>query len=402
MNLEEQIQLIERGTVDSIGRERIPELLQNGRKLNVKFGIDPTSPNIHLGHTVPLQKLRQFQLLGHTIHLIIGDYTAMIGDPSGRSETRPILTREQIASNVETYTTQVFKIVDPQHTEVLFNSQWLERISGTDLIQLASKYTVQQLLQRRDFNNRLEENKPLSVSELLYPLLVGYDSVHLKTDIEIGGTDQLFNFLASRTLQNAYGQPPEVVLTLPILEGTDGVRKMSKSFGNTIGVTDEPSDMYGKIMSLSDTLMIQYFELLSDISFEELEKIKNSMREGTMNPMLFKQQLAREIVQKYHGLESAIDTESQFNKVHRRKELPIDAKLLEVSCAFDTTVNIIQLLRASERASSNSEARRLLQQGGIKINGDTIKDVCYSVRPEDGTILQVGKCYFRKVQFKRK
>ena len=401
MNLEDQIRTIERGTVDIIGRERVPELLKEGRRLNIKFGIDPTAPDIHLGHTVPFQKLRQFQEMGHNIHLIIGDYTAMIGDPSGRSETRPMLTPEQIAANVGTYAAQVFKLLDPDRTELLYNSQWLGDFSGTDLIQLASKHTVQQLLQRRDFSNRIKENRPLSVAELIYPLLVGYDSVHLKTDIELGGTDQLFNFVASRAIQGAYGQTPEVVLTLPLLEGTDGVRKMSKSLGNAIGVTDEPFDMYGKIMSISDPLMVKYFELLSDVPVDEFESIKESMEKGTANPMHYKQQLARELVDRYHGLEAAVDAEKQFNKVHRRRGLPEDIEQIQVAYSSQSDLGIINILRLSGRASSNSEARRLLQQGGVRIDGDTIKDFDYSLKPEDGTILQVGKRYFRELQFKK-
>ena len=401
MNLEDQIRTIERGTVDIIGRERVPELLKEGRKLNIKFGIDPTAPDIHFGHTVPFQKLRQFQEMGHNIHLIIGDYTAMIGDPSGRSETRPMLTPEKITANVGTYAAQVFKLLDPERTELLYNSQWLGQFSGTNLIHLASKYTVQQLLQRRDFSNRIKENRPLSVSELIYPLLVGYDSVHLKTDIELGGTDQLFNFVASRAIQGAYGQTPEVVLTLPLLEGTDGVRKMSKSLGNAIGVTDEPFDMYGKIMSITDPIMVKYFELLSDVPVSELDAIKGSMDKGTANPMDYKQQLARELVGRYHGLEAALDAEKQFNKVHRRRGLPEDLEQTQITYSIESYLGIVNILRLLGRASSNGEARRLLEQGGVKIDGDVIKDFNYLLKPEGGTILQVGKRYFREILFKK-
>lgn len=401
MNLEDQIKTIERGTVDIIGRERVPELLKEGRKLNIKFGIDPTAPDIHLGHTVPLQKLRQFQEMGHNIHLIIGNYTATIGDPSGRSETRPMLTPEKIASNVKTYSEQVFKLLDPKKTELLYNAEWLGNFSGSDLIQLASKSTVQQLLQRRDFSKRIEENRPLSVAELIYPLLVGYDSVHLKTDIELGGTDQLFNFVASRAMQAAYGQTPEVVLTLPLLEGTDGVRKMSKSLGNAIGVTDEPFDMYGKIMSVSDPLMIKYYELLSDVPVDEFESIKASMETETANPMHYKQKLARELVGKYHGLEASINAEKQFNKVYRRRGLPEEIEQTQVLYSSNQDLGIVNVLRLAGRASSNSEARRLLQQGGVRIDGEVVKDLDYAINPEDGIILQVGKRYFRELQFKK-
>lgn len=401
MNLEYQIKSIERGTVDIIGRERVPELLKEGRKLNIKFGIDPTAPDIHLGHTVPLQKLRQFQEMGHNIHLIIGNYTATIGDPSGRSETRSMLTPEKIASNVKTYSEQVFKLLDPKKTELLYNAEWLGDFSGSDLIQLASKSTVQQLLQRRDFSKRIKENRPLSVAELIYPLLVGYDSVHLKTDIELGGTDQLFNFVVSRAMQVAYGQTPEVVLTLPLLEGTDGVRKMSKSLGNAIGVTDEPFDMYGKIMSVSDPVMIKYYELLSDVPVDEFESIKESMETGTANPMHYKQQLARELVGKYRGLEDSINAEKQFNKVCRRRGLPEEIEKTQVLYSSGQDLGIVNVLRLSGRASSNGEARRLLQQGGVRIDGNVVKDLDYSINPENGTILQVGKRYFRELQFKK-
>ncbi|MFW9876182.1 MAG: tyrosine--tRNA ligase, partial [Candidatus Thorarchaeota archaeon] len=374
---------------------------KKGKPLKVKLGLDPTAPDIHLGHTVPFQKLKQFQEMGHNIHLIIGDYTARIGDPSGRSDTRPMLTQEQIAANVGTYATQVFRLLDPERTELLYNSQWLGKFSGTDLIQLASKHTIQQLLQRRDFSNRIKENRPLSVAELIYPLLVGYDSVHLKTDIELGGTDQLFNFVASRAIQGAYGQIPEVVLTLPLLEGIDGVRKMSKSLGNAIGVTDKPFDIYGKIMSIDDTLMVKYFELLSDVSVNELDSIKESMQKGTVNPMNYKQQLARELVDRYHGLEASLDAEKQFNKVHRRGGVPEDLELTQVPYSSESDLRIINVLRISGRASSNGEARRLLQQGGVRINGDVIKYFDYLLKPKDGTILQVGKRYFRELQFKK-
>lgn len=401
MDLENQIQTIERGVVDILGRERIPELLKGGRKLNIKFGIDPTTPDIHLGHTVPLQKLRQFQDMGHNIQLIIGDYTAMIGDPSGRSETRPMLTRGQITDNVQNYATQVFKLLDPKLTELLYNSLWLGKFSGADLIQLASKHTIQQLLQRRDFGNRIKENKPLSVAELIYPLLVGYDSVHLRTDIELGGTDQLFNFVASRAIQTVYGQTPEVVITLPLLEGVDGVKKMSKSLGNAIGVKDEPFDMYGKIMSISDQLMIKYFELLSDVPVEELRLIKDAVNKGTTNPMEYKQQLARELVQKYHGLEEAIHAEKQFNRIHKGRGLPEELEQIEIPYSSNLDLGIISVLKLTGKACSNSEARRLLQQGGVKINGKMIKSVEYIIKPEESTILQVGKRYFRGLHFKK-
>lgn len=399
MGIEDQLRTIARGTEDILGRERLPGLLQEGRILNIKFGIDPTAPDIHLGHTVPLQKLRQFQLMGHNIHLIIGNYTAMIGDPSGRSETRPMLTAEEIAANVETYATQVFKLLDPERTELLYNADWLGKFSGEDMIQLASKHTVQQLLHRRDFANRIKEGRPLSVAELLYPLLVGYDSVHLKTDIELGGTDQLFNFQASRSLQKAYGQEPEVVLTLQLLEGLDGERKMSKSLGNAIGVTDEAFDMYGKVMSISDTLMLRYFELLSDVPVGELDNIKEVVEVGSENPMTYKQQLARELVEKYHGSEAAMAAEKQFDAIHRGIGNPTDLESAIIPYSSESDLGIIPVLRASGRVSSNGEARRLIKQGGVRIGGSVVTEFDYQIEPTDGLVLQVGKRYHRELKF---
>ena len=393
MALEDQLKEIRRGTIDILTEEELVRKLKENRLLNVKFGVDPTAPDIHLGHTVPLQKLKQFQDLGHNIQLVIGDYTAMIGDPSGRSETRPSLTREKISENMKTYETQVFKILDPEKTELLYNSTWLEQFSGTDMIKLGSKYTVQQLLQRRDFNDRIQKNKPLSVTELLYPLLVGYDSVHLKSDIEIGGTDQLFNFMASREIQKAYGQEPEVVITLPMLEGLDGIRKMSKSLGNAIGVTEHPDNMYGKIMSIPDNLMWRYYELLSDRSIEEIEEMNSSGK----NPMQYKLTLASEIVSRYHGESAAADSEKCFNQVHRRRNMP--ENLEQMSINYQSESCIIPLLRKSGRANTNGEARRLIRGGGVRIDGERIDDPYYQIEPKDGQVLQIGKTFYRKLRF---
>ncbi len=393
MTLENQLKEIRRGTVDILTEEDLVSKLNENRPLNVKFGVDPTAPDIHLGHTVPLQKLKQFQDFGHNIQLVIGDYTAMIGDPSGRSETRPTLTREKISENMKTYETQVFKILDPEKTELLYNSEWLSQFSGEDMIRLGSRYTVQQLLQRRDFNDRIQKNKPLSVTELLYPLLVGYDSAHLKSDIEIGGTDQLFNFMASREIQKAYGEEPEVVITLPMLEGLDGVRKMSKSLGNAVGVTEHPENMYGKIMSIPDDLMWRYYELLSNKSIEEIEEMKSSGK----NPMQYKMTLASEIVSRYHGESAAVDSEKYFNQVHRRRNLP--ENLEQMSINYQSESGIIPLLRKSGKANTNGEARRLIHGGGVKIDGERIDDSYYQIEPKDGQVLQIGKNFYRELRF---
>ena len=401
MALEDQLKKIRRGTVDILTEEELVRRLEKNRPLNVKFGVDPTAPDIHLGHTVPLQKLKQFQDLGHNIQLIIGDYTAMIGDPSGRSETRPTLSREEIERNMKTYQVQVFKILDQIRTELLYNSTWLEQFSGTDMIKLGSKYTVQQLLQRRDFGERIKQNKPLSVTELLYPLLVGYDSVHLNSDIEIGGTDQLFNFMASREIQKAYGQEPEVVITLPLLEGVDGVKKMSKSLGNAIGVNDDPNDMYGKIMSISDELMLKYYELLSETPVEEFQEIRNAIASGSPNPMEYKQRLAREIVSRYHGQNFAVIAEERFTKIHRERDMPNQLEEEIIRYSAGQGLPIIDILRQTGRAKSNSEARRLIEQGGVRLDGKVVDDINYSIYPKDGQIVQVGKRYFRKLKYKK-
>ena len=401
MALEDQLKKIRRGTVDILTEEELVRRLEKNRPLNVKFGVDPTAPDIHLGHTVPLQKLKQFQDLGHNIQLIIGDYTAMIGDPSGRSETRPTLSREEIERNMKTYQVQVFKILDQNRTELLYNSTWLEQFSGTDMIKLGSKYTVQQLLQRRDFGERIKQNKPLSVTELLYPLLVGYDSVHLNSDIEIGGTDQLFNFMASREIQKAYGQEPEVVITLPLLEGVDGVKKMSKSLGNAIGVNDDPNDMYGKIMSISDDLMLKYYELLSETPLEEFQEIRNAIASGSLNPMEYKQRLAREIVSRYHGQNFALFAEERFTKIHRERGMPNQLEEEIIRYSAGQGLPIIDILRQTGRVKSNSEARRLIEQGGVRLDGKVVDDINYSIYPKDGQIVQVGKRYFRKLKYKK-
>jgi len=400
LKLEDQLREIKRGTVGILTEEELVAKLGESRPLNVKFGVDPTAPDIHLGHTVPLQKLKQFQDLGHNIQLIIGDYTAMIGDPSGRSETRPMLTREVIEANLETYKDQVFKILDPSRTNLLFNSAWLRQFSGADMIRLGSKYTVQQLLQRRDFRERINQNKPLSVTELLYPLLVGYDSVHLKSDIEIGGTDQLFNFMASREVQKAYGQRPEVVITLPLLEGVDGVKKMSKSLDNAIGVTEPPVDMYGKIMSISDDLMLRYYELLSDTPLQEFEQIREGVRSGRVNPMDCKQRLAREIVSRYHGESATNESQEYFDRVHRKRDLPSEMETSIMRYRPSSSLSLVDAIKSVGRADSNSVARRLIEQGGVRIDGEKISDINYSLEPRNGQVLQVGKNFYRKLEFK--
>jgi tyrosyl-tRNA synthetase len=400
MAFEQDLDEILRGTLDVINKEDLVKKLKLNRPLNIKFGVDPTAPDIHLGHTVPLQKLRQFQERGHNIQLVIGDYTAIIGDPSGKSETRKMLSREEIAFNMKTYTDQVFKVIDKSKTNLLYNSDWLNPFSGLDMINLGSKYSVQQLLQRRDFADRIKNNKPLSVTELIYPLLVGYDSVHLKSDIELGGTDQLFNFMASREIQKAYGQEPEVILTLPLLEGTDGVRKMSKSLGNAIGVKDFPSEMYGKIMSIPDSVLWKYFELLSDKPLSEIALFKKSACEG-QNPMEYKRLLARELVGRYYDSSLALSAEDSFDVKYRGKKPSSLNSLEHLSFDFNKNedLNIVYVLKKLNLVSSNGEARRLIEQKAISIDQHPVLDYQYSFSPSEAKLLKVGKRFYGYLDF---
>ncbi len=400
IKLEDQLMEINRGVVGILTKKELIDKLNEERPLNIKFGVDPTAPDIHFGHTIPLQKLKQFQDLGHNIQLVIGDYTAMIGDPSGKSETRPMITKDQIEKNLETYNNQVFKILDKNRTQLFYNSSWLSQFSGTDILELGKNYTVQQLLQRRDFNERIKNNKPLSITELLYPLLVGYDSVHLKSDVEIGGTDQLFNFMASREIQKKYGQKPEVVITLPLLEGLDGIRKMSKSLGNTIGVNDTPEEMFGKIMSISDDLMIKYYGLLSNKTAKEIAQIQDGINNKGINPIEYKETLARELVTRYHDSEASEYAQDNFNKIYRERKNPENLDTYNIDYST-SSLSIIELLRNMGKADSNGEARRLIGGGGVKLNGEKITDINYILKTKDEQTIQVGKRFHMRLHFQR-
>jgi tyrosyl-tRNA synthetase len=325
--VEEQIALIERGCVDLISREdlekKLKRSLETGRPLKVKAGFDPTAPDLHLGHTVLLQKLRHFQQLGHEINFLIGDFTGLIGDPTGKSDTRPPLTRDDVLRNAETYNVQVFKILDPEKTRVVFNSTWLGELSSYEMIRLASQLTVARMLERADFKKRFESNRPISIHEFLYPLIQGYDSVAMEADVELGGTDQLFNLLMGRDLQRSKGQEPQVVLTMPLLEGLDGVNKMSKSLGNYIGISESPDDIFGKILSVSDDLMFRYYELLSDLSMDEIAALKKDMEQGKIHPKTVKVRLAREMVARFHDQDAADAAEKNFEQVLPSTSFPM-------------------------------------------------------------------------------
>lgn len=398
----EQIALIERGTVDFHSREELVKKLEKsvatGKPLQVKAGFDPTAPDLHLGHTVLLQKLRQFQQLGHTINFLIGDFTATIGDPTGKSETRKPLTREDVLKNAETYKEQVFKMLDPEKTRVCFNSEWLNKLTPAEIIRLASQLTVARMLERDDFKKRFAENRPISVHEFLYPLIQGYDSVALKADVEMGGTDQTFNLLMGRDLQRHWGMEPQVVLTTPLLEGLDGVNKMSKSLGNYIGVSEPPDTIFGKLMSVSDELMFRYYELLSDLSLTEISELKRQVQSGEAHPKAVKVRLAKELVTRFHSEKDAEAAERNFEQVFARGELPEEIEEIAVT-AEGESIWLPKLLNLAGLVKSTSDGRRMIEQGAVSVEGKKIADPEAQVPTGAPVLLQVGKRRFCRVRF---
>ena len=401
IGVDEQIELIERGVVDCISREELIKKLERSREtgipLKVKAGFDPTAPDLHLGHTVLLQKLKHFQELGHDVYFLIGDFTGLIGDPTGKSETRKALTREDIARNAETYKEQVFKILDPYKTKIAFNSEWLGKLDSFEMIRLASELTVARMLEREDFKNRFENGKPISIHEFLYPLIQGYDSVAMKADVELGGTDQLFNVLMGRDMQRSRNQEPQIVLTLPLLEGLDGVNKMSKSLGNYIGITDPANEIYGKVMSISDSLMYRYYELLSDLSTPEITQLKEDVEGGKLHPKAVKQKLARELTARFHSDEAALQAEQNFDNVFARNDLPDD--LREYVLHGSEPIWLPKLLVEAELVNSTSDGRRMIKQSAVSIDGEKITDIDYNVQPKGQLIVKVGKRRFCRVVF---
>jgi tyrosyl-tRNA synthetase len=393
MTPEEQVKILKRNVVDLISEEELLDRIKRKGKLRVKLGVDPSRPDLHLGHAVVLRKLREFQDLGHTVVLIIGDFTARIGDPSGRNETRPMLTKEEVLENAKTYQEQAFKILDPERTELRFNGEWLDRMTFADVIVLASKYTVARMLERDDFAKRFKEGIPIAVSEFLYPLAQAYDSVAIQADVELGGTDQLFNLLVGRKIQEEYGQEPQIVMTMPIIEGTDGKLKMSKSYGNYIAFNDPPEEMYGKLMSIPDELIIKYMHLLTNIPEEVIEEYEKKMKEKTINPRDVKMVLAYEITRFFHGEENAKKAQEQFVKVFQKKEIPDEMPVVEIS----QDKNIVDLLVEIGAASSKSEAKRLVSQGGVYIDGERIEDIRFTVEPDGEMVLRVGKRKFYRI-----
>lgn len=394
-----QFDLLSRGCVEIIQKDdliqKIEHSIKKGKPLKVKAGFDPTAKDLHLGHTVLLYKLKVFQDLGHEVIFLIGDFTGRIGDPSGRSETRKSLTKEEVLENAETYKEQAFKILDREKTIIEFNSRWMGNMSSEDLIHLSAHYSVARMLERDDFQKRYAMNQPISIHEFLYPLIQGYDSVALKADVELGGTDQKFNLLVGRDLQRAYSLPPQVVMTMPLLEGTDGVRKMSKSYGNSIGLTDSPSEMYGKMMSINDTVMLKYFELLTGESLEEIIRL---------HPMEAKKRLAREIVGRYHGANESANAELDFTGKFSKREFPDDLPPLILENILETGSNAISLVTLVVQrglAKSNSECKRLIEQGGVEINGGRVSDPSFKLelkKKGQEYRIKIGKKGFLRVK----
>jgi tyrosyl-tRNA synthetase len=387
--IDDAIQIVRRGAVDLIDESELRAKLRGGRKLRIKLGLDPTAPDLHLGHTVVINKLRHFQELGHQVQFLIGDFTGMIGDPTGKNQTRPPLSREQILANAQSYRDQAFKILDPKKTQILFNSEWSDKLGAEGVIRLAARYTVSQLLERDDFSRRFREERPIAVHELLYPLMQGYDSVAMKADVELGGTDQKFNLLVGRELQRQWGQEPQCIVTMPLLEGLDGKEKMSKSLGNYVGIAEPPQEIFGKLMSISDELMWRYIELLSFEPLATVRQWKDQVAQGG-NPRDVKVRFASEIVARFHGPEAAVKAREDFGKV------PEDMR--EISLSYpETGLPITQLLKQLDLVPSTTEANRLVEQGGVKVNGERVSDRALKLAKGGTYVVQVGKRKFARV-----
>jgi tyrosyl-tRNA synthetase len=400
LSIDEQLAYLTKGFAEVIRvedlRERLIQASKEGRPLRVKAGFDPTAPDLHLGHTVLIRKMKHFQDLGHTAIFLIGDMTGLIGDPTGRNLTRPPMTREQVAANAETYRQQIFKLLDPEKTEIRFNSEWLDALRFEDMVRLCSRYTVARLLERDDFTKRYREGSPISLHEFLYPISQGYDSVALRADVELGGTDQKFNLLVGRELQRDYGQQPQIVATTPLLEGLDGVQKMSKSLGNYVGITEAPEEMFKKLMSISDELMWRYYELLTDLSLAEIGDMRNNVASGAMHPMEAKTSLARRIIEDYHSAEDAQRAADEFNRVVRQGQAPSDLETVNLPEGVfqDGQIRVDKLLAKLGLAPSVSEAVRRVKANALEINGSKVTDLKYT--PESTELLvQVGKKWAR-------
>ncbi|MBM7631856.1 tyrosine--tRNA ligase [Geomicrobium sediminis] len=397
--VDRQVEDLMRGIVEIVPKEafrdKIAKSVVTGKPLNIKLGMDPSAPDVHIGHTVVLHKLRQFQEYGHHVQMLIGDFTGRIGDPSGKSETRKVLTSEQVATNAQTYVEQYGKIIDMDKATLYYNSEWLSKLNFEDVIQLSGNLTVARMLEREDFNNRYKNNLPISIHEFFYPLMQGYDSVAMDTDIEVGGTDQTFNLMMGRQLQDAYGKEKQVALTLPLIEGLDGVRKMSKSLNNYIGIDEEPNEIFGKSMSIPDELMIKYYKLATDIPLEEVEALEKGLADGSVHPRDAKQNLGKHFVEMYHGKEAAEEAQRYFQTVFTKRALPEDLPV--VKWEKDREISLIDLLVELNMMPSKGEARRMIKNGGVKINEEKQEDIQTTITVEDEMIVQVGKRKFAKL-----
>ncbi len=396
VDLKDAMALVKRGSEEIVNESELEEKLGRKAPLRVKAGFDPTAPDLHLGHTVLIQKLKHFQELGHHVLFLIGDFTGMIGDPSGKSETRTKLTREEVLRNAETYKRQIFKILHPEKTELVFNSHWMDKFQASDFVELCSKYTVARMMERDDFERRYRENRSIAIHEFLYPLIQGYDSVHLQADVELGGTDQKFNLLVGRDLQREYGQPPQVILTMPIMEGLDGVQKMSKSLGNYVGIEEPAKDIYGKLMSISDELMWRYFELLSDKDLNHVQEMQDKVREGSLHPKTCKEELAMEITARFYDLEVAKKERDDFNRVFAAQELPQD--MPEIHVSSQDNYRLADILYSSGLCSSRSEAKRLCKQNAVGVHQGERLTESEAVLSAGEYTLKVGKKRFLKVR----
>jgi tyrosyl-tRNA synthetase len=400
MTIDEQLAHLKKGTVDLIREEDLRAKLERSAKtkkpLRVKLGLDPTAPDIHVGHTVVIRKLKAFQDLGHTVIFLIGDFTGMIGDPSGKNVTRPPLSRDEINANAETYKRQMFKLLDPDKTELRFNGEWMDKFNAADFVKLSAKTTVRQILERDDFEKRMRDEKPISLHELLYPLVQGYDSVALECDVELGGTDQKFNLLMGRNLQREFGQEPQVIITTPLLEGLDGVQKMSKSLDNYIGIDEPPAEMFGKVMSISDDLMWKYYELLTDLSESQISNLRSECESGSVNPRDAKVDLAKRIIADFHSPDAANEAADEFTRRFVQKEVPDE---IDERSIAPGTYKLADLLADTGLASSKGEARRLIEQGGVKVNGEKASTANADIAIDGaGVLFQVGKRKFLRVK----
>ena len=400
--VDEQMKVIASGAAQIVPEAELRKKLERGTPLNIKLGVDPTSPDLHLGHAVPLRKMRQFQDLGHKVTLIIGNGTALIGDPSGKNSTRPQLSQEQIEANAATYVAQAMKILDPERTTIVHNGDWILSLDLAGLLQLASKFTVARILERDDFTKRYKSQTPIALHEFLYPVMQAFDSVKIDADVEMGGTDQLFNLLAGRELMEKMDMEPQVALTMPLLEGTDGVRKMSKSYGNYVGLTDEPADMFGKVMSIPDAMIGKYYRLASTLGVDEVDAIDAALADGTADPYALKQALARNICDLYHGAGAGDAAQEEFLHVHKNREIPDDVAEVEVAVELngEGLVYLPRVLVAAGLSSSAGQARRDIDGGGVKVNGEALPPKSYNVDPSlvaKGNVLQVGKRHFAKL-----